>query len=84
MWITEAEDKQYYKTREERPGVVYLTTLSVSKQDDKIHLVMDFKAGIPSVGIKIMAGIMGIFFNKATKDAIKQDLKDLKAIAEGK
>ena len=62
MWITEAEDNQYYKTRPEGPGVVYLTTLSVSKQDDKTRLVMDFETEISSVGTKIMAGIMSIFF----------------------
>ena len=45
---------------------------------------MDFETEISSVGTKIMAGIMSIFFNKASKDAIKQDLKDIKAYAEGK
>ena len=45
---------------------------------------MGFHAEISSFGTRIMSAVMGIFFNKATRDAIQQDLVDIKAEAENK
>ena len=30
MWITEAKENSYYKTRAERPNVVYISSLNIS------------------------------------------------------
>lgn len=82
MWITDYEENKFYKTKAEGPGVIYISTLTVSKQDDKTHLVMEFETEISSIGTKILSGIMGIFFNGATKKAVRQDLLDIKASVE--
>ena len=83
MWITEAEENKYYKTRAERPNVVYISGLSLEELDGSTKLTMDFKAEISSLWTKILSGVMGIFFNKATRNAVKQDLKDIKTYLEG-
>lgn len=83
MWITEAEENSFYRTRAERPNVVYISSLSLAEEGDSTRLTMEFKAEISSVGTKILSGVTGIFFNKATRNAIKQDLEDIKAAVEG-
>jgi len=44
---------------------------------------MGFDTVSSSLGTKIISSIMGFVFNKATRDAIKQDLIDIKSAAEG-
>ena len=83
MWITEAEDNVYYQTRAERPNVVYISKLSLADEGEKTRLAMEFAAEISSLGMKIMSAITGIFFNKATRDALQKDLEDIKAVVEG-
>jgi carbon monoxide dehydrogenase subunit G len=82
MWITEAEENQFYQTRAEHPNVVYISKLSLAEEGSQTRLAMEFKAHISSFGTRIMSAVMGIFFNKATRDAIKQDLEDIKKAAE--
>jgi len=82
MWITDYAENKFYKTMAEGPGVRYISTLTVSNQKDKTYLAMEFETEISSMATRIISGIMGIFFNKATKKAIRQDLLDIKASVE--
>ena len=82
MWITEAEKNQQYKTRAEGPGVIYRTTLTVSDDEPKTSLSMQFDAENTSFGSRILFGLMGVFIKKSMRKAIEQDLKDIKAAAE--
>lgn len=82
MWITEAEENGYYQTRAEHPNVVYISKLSLTEEGSQTRLTMEFKAQISSLGTRIMSAVMGLFFNKATRNAIQQDLVDIKAAAE--
>lgn len=83
MWITDAEVNKYYKTRAERPGVVYISGLNLEDLGGSSKVTMQFDAEISSFGMKIMSAITGIFFKKATRDAIQQDLEDIKKYVEG-
>ena len=83
MWITDEVDGFSYKTQAEGPGVIYISTLSLVEEGNQTRLIMGFKSEISSLGTKIISAIMGLFFNKATRDAIKQDLIDIKTAAEG-
>ena len=83
MWITEAEENSYYKTRAERPGVVYISKLALEELSGKTRLTMEFGAEISSLGTKILSAITGVFFKKATQNALQQDLEDIKAAVEG-
>ena len=82
MWITEAEKDQHYKTRAEGPGVIYVTTLAVSDDGPNTSLSMQFEAETTSFGSRILSGLMGVFIKKSMRDAIEQDLTDIKAAAE--
>jgi uncharacterized membrane protein len=83
MWITEAEDNKYYQTRAERPNVVYISKLALEDDSGKTRLSMEFGAEISSLGTKILSAITGIFFKKATQNALQQDLEDIKIAVEG-
>ena len=83
MWIIDVVDGFSYKTQAEGPGVIYIASLSLAEEGNQTRLTMNFDSEISSFGTKIISAIMGLFFNKATRDAVKQDLIDIKSTAEG-
>lgn len=83
MWITEAEENEYYQTRAERPNVVYKSKMALEDHSGKTRLTMELGAEISSLGTKLITAVMGIFFKKATQKAIQQDLEDIKTAVEG-
>ena len=83
MSIADAEENSFYKTRAERPNVVYKSFLNLAEEGDSTRLTMEFEAEISSLGSKILSAVTGIFFNKTTRDGLKQDLVDIKAVVEG-
>ncbi len=82
MWITDVKENEMYKTRAESHGAVYITSLTISEQDGKTRLSMEFDGAPQTLVAKVMAAAMGIFFNKATRNALMQDLIDIKAAVE--
>ena len=82
MWITDVVENEMYKTRAESHGAVYITSLVVSEQDAKTRLTMEFDAAPQTLSAKVMAAATGIFFKNATKNALMQDLIDIKAAVE--
>jgi len=82
MWITDVVDGFSYKTQAEGPGVIYISSLSLVEEGAQTRLIMGFKSEISSLGTKIISSIMGLLFNKATRDAVKKDLIDIKTAAE--
>ena len=83
MWITDLKENEYYRTRAERPNVVYISTLSLKGEENGTTLSMEFEAEISSLGTRIMSAITGVFFKKATRDALQKDLEDIKQYVEG-
>ena len=82
MWITDVEENEMYETRAESHGAVYISSLTVSEQEGKTRLTMDFDAAAQTLGAKVMAAITSVFFKNATKNAFMQDLVDIKAAVE--
>lgn len=82
MWITEAEKNQYYQTRAESHGSIYITIMRIVENGNESLLSMEFTGKPQSLGAKIMAGILMPFFKKATKKALYQDLLDIKKAVE--
>ena len=82
MWITDAVENEMYKTRAESHGAVYITSLVLPNQDAKTRLTMEFDAAPQTLSAKVMAAITSIFFKKATRKALMQDLIDIKAAVE--
>jgi hypothetical protein len=82
MWITDAEENESYKTRAESHGAVYMTSLGLSGDDNETRLTVEFDSVPQTLSAKLMAATMGRFLAKATKDALMQDLIDIKTAVE--
>ncbi len=82
MWITEAEKNQYYQTRAESHGSIYITVMRIVENNEGTLLSMEFTGKPQSLGAKIMAGMLMPFFKNATKKALYQDLLDIKKAVE--
>ena len=78
MWITEAEENHYYKTRAESHGSVYQSTMRIKEDTGGNHLIMEFDAHPQTVLAKILSFVLGPMMKNATKKALLQDLKDIK------
>ncbi len=83
MWITEAVDNEYYRTRAESHGAIYKTELRLTKNGESTDLIMSFDAELITFKAKLMS-IMGFLFIGATRKALKEDLEDIKIAVEGK
>jgi carbon monoxide dehydrogenase subunit G len=82
MWITDVEENKSYKTRAESHGAIYITSLVLSEDGNETRLTMEFDSVPQTLSAKLMAATVGRFFVKATKDALMQDLVDIKAAVE--
>ena len=82
MWITESVENEHYKTRAESHGAIYTTTLSLSEKDGGTLLTMAFDSQARTFMAKFMSVTMGFLFKNATKKALAQDLRDIRAAAE--
>ncbi|TDF35174.1 SRPBCC family protein [Alteromonadaceae bacterium M269] len=82
MWITEAVDSQYYCTRAENHGAIYITKLSLAESDGVTTLNMTFSAEAETLGMKIMSAIMGLILKRSMKQALQTDLEDIKRFVE--
>lgn len=83
MWITEANENEYYKTRAENNGAVYESEFVVEEANGKVLLTMGFGGEPQSFGAKVMSFLTGFMFKGATQKAIQQDLEDIKVAVEG-
>lgn len=84
MWITDAVENQYYKTRAESHGAVYVTTLKIMDAGENVRLSMNFEGKPQTFGAKIMSALTSGMAKKATQEALMQDLMDIKARVENK
>ena len=83
MWITDAVENEYYRTRAESHGAIYKTEFLLTKNGESTDLTMSFDAELVTFKAKLMS-IMGFLFIGATRKALKEDLKDIKIAVEGK
>ena len=82
MWITDSVVNEYYCTRAESHGSVYITTLSLSETERKTLLTISFTAEAQSLIIKFVSACMGIFITGSMKKAFRKDLEDIKNYVE--
>ncbi len=80
-WITEAKENEYYKTRAEQDGYVFITTNRLSGTDGSVTLTGIHETQPQGFAAKLKALPM-VFFKGVIKKAIMQDLKDIKAMVE--
>jgi carbon monoxide dehydrogenase subunit G len=78
MWITESEENEYYHTRAESHGSVYITKLSLNESDSLTKLTMSFE-GVPQTATaKLLSFLMSPMIKSSMKKAIAKDLGDIK------
>jgi hypothetical protein len=82
-WITDAAENEFYKTKAEDGGFVFITTISISKSaNGSITLTSSHDSQPQGVVARIMSIPMVLFFKGVIKKAALQDLNDIKAAVE--
>lgn len=80
-WITDAVENEFYKTRAEMDGFIFLTTMTISGNGNSIQLTSSHETKAKTFIAKIKSLPM-IFFRSILKNAIHKDLEDIKSYAE--
>ena len=81
-WITDAAENEFYKTRAESDGFVFLSTTRILENSSGITLASSHDSIPQSVVARLLSIPMGLLFKGVAKKAILQDLSDIKAAVE--
>lgn len=82
MWITDAKENEFYQTRAESHGAIYISRLWLEENTNGTLLSMSFNGEPQTTGAKFMSMVLGWMFKGATVKALKKDLEDIKMVAE--
>ncbi|HIO91393.1 MAG TPA: SRPBCC family protein [Leucothrix mucor] len=84
MWITEAVDNEYYYTRAENHGAIYITKMALSEATDSKStlLTMSFTSEAQSPFVKIISAVMGVLMKRPMGKLLRKDLADIKQYVE--
>jgi hypothetical protein len=83
-WITDAAENEFYKTRAESDGFVFLSTMSLSGNDGRITLTSAHDSQPQTIAARLMSIPMVVLFKGVAKKALVQDLNDIKSAVERK
>ena len=81
-WITDAAENEFYKTRAESDGFVFLSTVSISESSGGITLTESHESKPQGIVAKLMSIPMRLLFKGVVKKALLQDLNDIKSAVE--
>ena len=81
-WITDAVENEFYKTRAEDNGFVFLSTMTISESSGGMTLTSSHDSKPQGMVAKLMSIPMGLFFKGVAKKALMQDLNDIKSTVE--
>ena len=81
-WITDAAENEFYKTRAEDGGFVFLTTKSISEGSGGMTLTECHDSKPQTIVAKLMSVPMLFLFKGVVKKALLQDLNDIKSAVE--
>ena len=81
-WITDAAENEFYKTKAESDGFVFLTTKSISESSSGITLTESHESRPQSIVARLMSVPMLFLFKGVAKKALLQDLNDIKSAVE--
>lgn len=84
MWITDAVDQQFYRTRAESHGSVYISELSVTEKETGTVLTMGFSGKAQTVLMKCLSVLMTPFMKGSMIKMLDKDLADIKHFVEKK
>jgi hypothetical protein len=81
-WITDAVENEFYKTRAESDGFIFLSTMSISESSGGITLTSSHDSQPQSIVARLMSIPMGLLFKGVARKALLQDLNDIKSAVE--
>ena len=81
-WITDAAENEFYKTRAESDGFVFLSTTTISESSDGITLTSSHDSIPQSIVARFLSVPMMFLFKGVAKKALLQDLNDIKSAVE--
>ena len=81
-WITDVAENEFYKTRAESDGFVFLSTIRISETSVGMTLTSSHESNPQGIVAKIMSIPMVLLFKGVAKKALLQDLNDIKAAVE--
>jgi hypothetical protein len=81
-WMTDAAENEFYKTKAESDGFVFVCTKRISGNGGSITLTETHKATPQGFLAKISSIPLGLFFRGVIRKAVLQDLNDIKAAVE--
>lgn len=82
MWVTDSVVNEYYCTRAESHGSVYITKLSLRNSGSGTLLTMSFNGIAQTNAAKMLSFLMGPFIRNSIKKALTKDLEDIKSFVE--
>jgi carbon monoxide dehydrogenase subunit G len=80
--ITEAVENEYYTTKAEEGGFVFLTTNKISESSNGTTLSGSHESQPQGIVAKLQSVPMALFFKGVIRKAILRDLNDIKAAVE--
>ena len=81
-WITDAAENEFYKTRAESDGFVFLSTIRISESSGGITLTSAHDSQPQSIVARLLSTPMMFLFKGVMTKALLQDLNDIKAAVE--
>jgi hypothetical protein len=81
-WITDAAENEFYKTRAEGDGFVFLSTTRIAEGGGGITLTSVHDSQPQGIVARLMSIPMGLLFKGVARKALLQDLNDIKAAVE--
>ena len=81
-WITDAAENQFYKTRAEDMGFVFVSTMSLSENGGGVTLTSRHDSIPQGIVARLQSIPMALFFKGVVKKALLQDLTDIKSAVE--
>jgi hypothetical protein len=82
-WITDAAEKEFYKTKAEDSGFVFLTNMRISESNGGMTLISSHETKPQGIGARLKSLPM-FLFKGVIRKAILQDLNDIKTAVEKK
>lgn len=83
-WITDAAENEFYKTRSESPGFVFLSTIRISEDRGGTMLTSTHEYKAHTFAARLKSIPLRLLFKGVVKKALLQDLNDIKSAVERK
>lgn len=81
-WITDAAENEFYKTRAESDGFLFLSKMSIAESRGGVTLTSSHDSRPQGIVARVLSIPMGLLFKGVAKKALLQDLNDIKSAVE--